>query len=151
MKKLALFASVLMLGVLAASAGTLGVAQYNDDPVTATPSTLIPTGTGYASFLTVKNNTAANQTYTILYFSLQGVDRTPGANTFTISANSARGWRPVETDAGSEGAGSTVPNATAGPNGTASIIYSAVGNAPSGRVLTTVGVANLAYAWSMIP
>jgi hypothetical protein len=149
MKKLALFASVLMLGVLAASAGTLGVAQFNDIPGVADVVTLIQP-VGNATFLTVKNNTGSTATYTVLYYSLLGVDRTPGANTFTVAGNAARGWRPVQTDA-SEGAGSTIPNATGTAGaGTASIIYTD-SPPPSGRVLTTVGVAQLAYAWSMIP
>jgi hypothetical protein len=151
MKKLALFASVLMLGVLAASAGTLGVAQFNDSAVTCDPATLIPTTAGNATFLTLKNNTGAAAEYTVLYFSLLGVDRTPGANTFSIAGNAARGWRPVQTDA-SEGAGSDIPNATgSGAPGTASIIYTGAASDVSGRALTTAGVVQIAYAWTLVP
>ena len=150
MKKLALFASVLMLGALTAAAGTLGVAQFNDIAPSCDPTTLLPTTAQNATFLTLKNNTGTTQTYTILYYALIGTDRTPAANTFTIGANAARGWRPVQTDA-SEGAGSAIPNATgSGGAGTASIVFSDAVT-PSGRVLTTVGSVGLAYAWSMIP
>ncbi|MBM3289926.1 MAG: hypothetical protein FJY92_07220, partial [Candidatus Hydrogenedentes bacterium] len=110
MKKLALFALVAMVGVVSAGAGTLGVAQFNDAAVTCDTATLIPTTAGNATFLTLKNNTGSDQTYTVLYFALTGANRTPAANTFTIGANAARGWRPVQTDA-SEGAGSSIPNA----------------------------------------
>ncbi|NUM55995.1 MAG: hypothetical protein HUU46_20330 [Candidatus Hydrogenedentes bacterium] len=147
MKKLALFASVLMLGALTAGAGTLGVAAFNDGAGTTdinlTPSSL------QATFMTLKNNTGSPQEYTILYYSLQGVDRTPAANTFTIAGNAARSWRPVATDA-NEGAGSTIPNATGTAGaGTASILYTD-SPAPSGVVRIFVGNQS-SYSWSMIP
>ncbi len=95
MKKFALIAAVLMVGVLAASAGTLGVAQFNDPNNVTDPATLLPTTAGNASFITLKNNDGVTNTYTVLYFTLQGVSRTPAANTFTIAANASRVWRPV--------------------------------------------------------
>lgn len=151
MKKLALFASVLMLGVLTASAGTLGVASFSDGGGNV-DSQLFPPSLA-ATFLALKNNQATTSTYTVLYFGLDGSNRTPTNNTFSIAGNAARGWRPVATDP-NEGAGSLVPNATAGSGaGTASILYTdAV--APSGAVRVFVGGAagaNSSYAWSMIP
>jgi hypothetical protein len=148
MKKLALFASVAMLGVLSASAGTLGVATFNDGGGT-TDAQLIPPSL-QASFISLRNNTASAQEYTILYYSLQGVDRTPSPNTFSIAGNAARAWRPVATDA-NEGAGSTIPNATGTAGaGTASILYTET-PAPSGAIRTFVGVANTSYSWALIP
>ncbi|MCC6796069.1 MAG: hypothetical protein IT366_13200 [Candidatus Hydrogenedentes bacterium] len=151
MKKLALFASVLMLGVLTASAGTLGVASFSDGGGNV-DSQLFPPSLA-ATFLALKNNEATANEYTVLYFGLDGSNRTPVANTFSIAGNAARGWRPVQTDP-NEGVGSLIPNATGTAGaGTASILYSdAV--APSGAVRIFVGGAagaNSSYAWSMIP
>ena len=152
MKKLALFASVLMLGVLTASAGTLGVASFSDGGGNVDSQLFPPTLA--ATFLALKNNEATTNTYTVLYFDLLGNSRTPAANTFTIAGNAARGWRPVATDP-NEGAGSLIPSATAGSPGagSASILYSDA-IAPSGAVRIFVGGAagaNSSYAWSMIP
>lgn len=147
MKKLALFASVLMLGALTAGAGTLGVAAFNDGAGTTdinlTPASL------QATFLSLRNNTGSASEYTVLYYSLQGVDRTPGANTFTVAGNAARSWRPVATDA-NEGAGSSIPNATGTAGaGTASILYTDA-TAPSGIARIFVGNQS-SYSWSLIP
>ncbi|HRI86906.1 MAG TPA: hypothetical protein PLJ47_14845 [Candidatus Hydrogenedentes bacterium] len=148
MKKLAMFAAVVMFGVVAASAGTLGVASFSDGGG-ATGTNLFPTSLA-ATFLALKNNQSTTSTYTVLYFGLDGTNRTPAANTFTVAGNAARGWRPVATDP-NEGVGSTVPNATGTAGaGTASILYTdAV--APSGAVRIFVGGVNSAYAFSMIP
>lgn len=155
MKKLALFASVMMLGVLAASAGTIGVPQYND-VTTATDANLFPTADGQAAFIALKNNDAVDHTYTILYYSLTGSDRTPASNTFTIAANAARGWRPIANDA-NEGAGQTIPNAGTGGTGSttagaAAILYTDT-VAPSGRVLQliTAGTVKSTYSYSLVP
>lgn len=150
MKKLALFASVLMLGVLTASAGTLGVASFSDGGG-QTNSQLFPP-TLAATFLALKNNEATANEYTILYFGLDGSNRTPVANTFSIGGNAAVGWRPVATDT-NEVAG--IPNATAGPGGaTASILYTDA-IAPSGAVRVFVGPGtgsnNSSYAFTMLP
>ena len=152
MKKLALFASVLMLGVLTASAGTLGIASFSDGGG-ATDAQLFPSSLA-ATFLALKNNEATTNVYTILYFGLDGSNRTPVANTFSIAANAARGWRPVNSTDTNQGVGISLPHATgAAGSGTASILYTdAV--APSGAVRVFVGGAagaNSSYAFSMIP
>ncbi len=148
MKKLALFASVVMFGVVAASAGTLGVASFSDGGGN-TDAQLFPPSLA-ATFLALKNNESTTSTYTILYFGLDGTSRTPAANTFAIAGNAARGWRPVASDP-NEGVGSSVPNATgAAGAGTASILYTDA-NAPSGAVRVFVGTVNSTYAFSMIP
>ena len=145
MKKLALFVSVVMLGALAASAGTLGIAQFNDGGG-QTDSLLFPT-TLQASWISLKNNDATTTTFTVLYYGLDGTNRTPAANTFTIAGNAAVGWRPVATDT-NEIAG--IPNATAGAgSGTASILYT--GADPSCRVAVFVGGVNSTYAFTAIP
>lgn len=157
MKKIALFALVAMMGVLSATAGTLGVAQFNDRAATCDALTLIPTTNEFATFLTLKNNTGATVTYTIQYFTLTGTSRGPtGPNTFAIGPNAARVWRPVQTDtSGAEGPGTAIPNADgSGGAGTASILYP--GSNPqdvSGRALTTARTADgpISYAWSLIP
>ena len=149
MKKLALIASVVMLGVLTAGAGTIGVAQFNDGGGT-TDTQFFPASL-QASFITLKNNDGVTNTYTIAYYTLTGTSRGPsGANTFTIGGNSARTWRPVQTDP-NEGAGSLIPGATGtGGAGTASIAYSDT-NPPSGMVRIFVGGAQSAYAWTLLP
>jgi len=153
MKKIALFAMVAMMGVLSAGAGTLGIAQFNDRAPTCDALTLIPTTNEFASFITLKNNTGSTNEYTILYFSMLGVSRTPTANTFTVAGNAARVWRPVQNDTGgSEGAGTAIPNATGSQGaGSASILFSDAVN-PSGRVLTTARTVDgpLSYAWTAI-
>ncbi|MDZ4860095.1 MAG: hypothetical protein SGI88_14045 [Candidatus Hydrogenedentes bacterium] len=152
MKKLALFASVIMFGALAASAGTMGVAAFSDG-AGGTNSQLFPTtGQFAATFLTLHNNTNATNVYTILYFANDGTAR-GGAQTFAIPANAARGWRPVATDA-NEGVGSSIPNASgAAGAGSATILFTdAV--PPSGAVRVFVGGAagsNAAYGFAMVP
>lgn len=148
MKKLALFASVLMLGVLTAGAGTLGVAQFNDGGGQTNTELFPPTL--QASWIALKNNTGSTATYTILYYGLDGSNRTPAANTFTVAANSTVGWRPVATDT-NEIPG--IPNATAGSGaGSASILYSGTSTDVSGRVAVFVGGTNPnTYAFALIP
>ena len=156
MKKLALFASVVMLGALAASAGTIGVPQFNDGTA-AVGGDLFPTSDGQAAFIALKNNDAVAHEYTILYYGMSGETRFASPNTFSIAANAARGWRPIANDAAAEGLGVTIPN-----QGTAVTGSPVVGNAtilytdtldPSGRVLQTVtaGTAKTSYAYSLVP
>jgi len=145
MKKLALFASVLMLGVLTAGAGTLGIAQFNDGGG-QTNSLLFP-ATLQASWIALKNNDATTTTFSVLYFGLNGASRTPAANTFSVAGNAAVGWRPVASDT-NEIPG--VPNATGTAGaGTAAIVYP--GAVPSCRVAVFVGTVNSTYAFSAIP
>ena len=161
MKKAAMFALMVMFVAVTATAGTIGVPQFNDEAV-ATGADLFPTATGKATFIALKNNTATDAEYTILYFGLTGGNRTPGANTFSIAGNAARGWRPIQTDP-NEGAGQLIPNATAPGGGdlasptagTATILYTGGSSDVSGRVLGfitgTTAATNAAYAFALVP
>lgn len=152
MKKLALFASVVMLGVLTAGAGTLGVAGFSDG-AGSTNSQLFPAnGQFAASFIQLKNNTGSTQTYSVLYYANDGTNRTPAANSFTIPAFAARGWRPVATDA-NEGVGSTIPNATGTAGAGSAVILFTESPAPSGAIRVFVGGlngANSSYSWTLV-
>lgn len=109
MKKLAIFAVVMMIGASAALASTLNVPFFRDAPDLAR---------GTRAFIGVKESSGADQTITIVYTALNisgdPVDQTV---TFALGANQSVSWEPVE-DGANEGTGQAVPNMTIeGPNG----------------------------------
>ena len=162
MKKAAMIALMVMFVAVSATAGTIGVPHFNDEAV-ATGADLFPTATGKATFLALKNNTASTQEYTILYYGLTGGNRTPSPNTFSIGANSTRGWRPIQSDPNEGTVGQATPDMTApqvgdlgSPTaGNATILYTGTSADVSGRVLGfitgTTAATNSAYAYALVP
>ncbi len=149
MKKTAIICSVVMLGALTALAGTISVPQFNDGGGDTDSGFFPPSNS--ATFITLHNNTAVAQEYTILYYSGTGANRTPAVNTFSIGGNASIGWRPVSTTDANEGAGAAVPNATgAGGNGSATILYADTID-PSGRVFVNVAASLSSYAFALFP
>lgn len=147
MKKAAFVFSILALGVVTAFAGTISVPSFNDGGDN-TDANLFP-NVDSATFITLKNNTTATQTYTILYYRLTGVSITPANNTFTIGANAARGWRPVSSTDPNEGAGGAIPNTTGNFAASATILYTDSVD-PSGRVVVFSSTGS-SYAFALFP
>jgi len=150
MKKVTIMFSVLALGAVAALAGTISVPQYNDGGGDTNSAFFPPTLS--ATFINLKNNTSVTQTYTILYYTLDGFDRTPAANTFSIDANSSVGWRPFNaTDANQGPSGILIPSKV-GPEGagSATILYTDTVD-PSGRVLINAAGSQSSYAYALFP
>ena len=87
----------LMLSVAAVSfASTLAIPWYLDR---ANAGTGFPPSEFEASFCTIKNNVVEEPLLcAIEYFGADGSDFTPAANTFSIPANSAVGFRPCVVD-----------------------------------------------------
>jgi hypothetical protein len=106
MKKL-LFVSVIALSFVGlAVASSLSVPFFLDNGSTGQ---IVPE-TGTASFIGLKNNTAAGITVTVTYRSNEGQDLTPAENTFVLGSYVGTGYRPAVDDAASEGAGSEIPD-----------------------------------------
>jgi hypothetical protein len=134
------------MGAATAGAVTLSFAQANDGGGNVDSSLMPPSLS--ATFFSVSEVDGTNQTLTLLYFGLDGSNRTPSANTTTIAGNSARGWRPVANDP-AEGAGQSIPNAT-GTAGALTCQVISTGNI-RGRALVNVGGVNASYAFAAIP
>ena len=124
MKKLTFTALVLMIGTVA-FASTLGIPWYVDNgaPNGASP----PIGKaaagsyGQCTMIFLKNNTGDALPCTIMYYSAEGAELGPFGttsinkdNTFSIPANAAVAFRPVQDDPAAEPAGRAIPNRPAG-------------------------------------
>lgn len=150
MKKVAFMFSILALGAVVALAGTISVPQFNDGGGN-TNSSFFPT-TLSATFINLKNNTSTAQTYTILYYSLDGVNRTPAVNTFSIAANASVGWRPFNATDPNQGPSGILIPSKVGPEGagSATILYTDTVD-PSGRVLVNVAGSVSSYGYALFP
>ena len=149
MRKFTVLFTAVVLGTVAAFAGVISVPQFSDGGG-STNSSFFPTANS-ATFIAMKNNTSTTQTYTVLYYSLVGVNRTPTANTFTIAGNASVSWRPVADDPNEGVLGQAVPNATGtGGSGSATILYSDSTD-PSGRVLVNAGATLSSYGYALFP
>lgn len=99
MKKYAIAAIVMAIGVSGAFAASIGIPLFIDNAArfAGVPSTA---GNGVTGIVTLKNMTNADITCTIQYYNLAGDLLGPfGANaTFGIKANSSLGFRPVVED-----------------------------------------------------
>lgn len=151
MKKVAFAFSIAVLGAVTAIAGTISVPQFNDGGA-GTDSAFFPPSLS-ATFIALKNNTPVPQTYTILYYGLDGTDWTPTANTFTINGNSSVGWRPVNSTDPNQGPdGLLIPSAAPGAPGagSATILYTDSVD-PSGRVFVNAAARSSSYAFALFP
>jgi hypothetical protein len=150
MKKVAIMFSILVLGAVAAYAGTISVPVYVDFGGDSDGNLIPPNGT--VTWIALTNNTASDQTYTVLYHELDGDDVSPptlAERTFSIKANASIGWRPVSSTDANEVAGQAVPNATSSASGSATILYTDAID-PSGRVLG-INAAGYGYAFAIVP
>jgi hypothetical protein len=147
MKKVAIMFSILVLGAVAAYAGTISVPVYVDFGGDSDGNLIPPNGS--ATWIGLKNNTAQAQEYTVLYHNLSGTSVTPAANTFSVGPNQSIGWRPVSSTDPNEVAGASVPNATSTATGSATILYTDAID-PSGRVFG-INASGYAYSFAMFP
>ena len=109
MKKLSIFVALMMVAGVA-SANTIVVPFFNDGGSLASE-----TAAGMRTYIRVKALDAETTVCTITYVDINGVDGTPGDNTFVLAPLATVGFRPVADDSVSEGAvGQAVPNATGG-------------------------------------
>ena len=98
-------ALLMVAGV--ASANTIIVPFFNDGGSLAGGD-----NTGMRTYVRVKNLDAETIVCAITYVDVNGVDGTPGDNTFVLAPLSTVGFRPVADDSAAEGAaGAAVPNA----------------------------------------
>lgn len=149
MRRFTVMLTAVVLGTVVAFAGVISVPQFNDGGGN-TNSNFFPASAS-ATFIALKNNTSTTQTYTVLYYSLTGGNRTPAVNTFTIAGNASVGWRPVADDPNEGALGQAVPNATgAGGSGSATILYSDSVD-PSGRVFVNAGATLSSYGFALFP
>jgi hypothetical protein len=150
MKKAVIMFSILVLGAVAAYAGTISIPVYVDFGGDSDGNLIPPNGS--ATWIALKNNTASAQEYTVLYHTLAGVDVSPvsaAARTFSVGANASIGWRPVSSTDPNEVAGASVPNATSSATGSATILYVDATD-PSGRVFG-INASGYAYSFAMFP
>lgn len=74
-----------------------------------------PAGTALTAvngFIGLHNNTGSPIVITVTYRRANGVDITPAANTFSLSADTSVSWTPVTNLPSTEGVGAGVPNAS---------------------------------------
>jgi hypothetical protein len=112
LKKLSILMTLAMVMTVAgvASANTIIVPFFNDGGSLSTAS-----GTGLRTYIRVKNLDSATIVCAVTYTDINGVDGTPGDNTFVLGPLATVGFRPVAADTAGEGPkGSLVPNATGG-------------------------------------
>ena len=102
MKRLSLFAILLVVGAGVSFAITIGVPWFVD---TADPGSGYPPSAGTMSVIYLHNNTASIKTCQIEYFSGTGIDLNDepgreggGGGTFNIAANATIAFRPVKFD-----------------------------------------------------
>lgn len=93
-----------------ASANTIIIPFFNDGG-----SLALEDPVGMRTYIRVKNMDAETIVCAITYTDINGVDGTPGDNTFVLGALATVGFRPVANDTAAEGAvGAAVPDATGG-------------------------------------
>ena len=112
MKKLSILMTVAMVMTVAgvASANTIVIPFFNDGGSLATED-----ASGMRTYIRVKNLDSATIVCAITYTDINGVDGTPGANTFVLAPLATVGFRPIAIDSAAEGpVGVLVPDATGG-------------------------------------
>ena len=108
MKKLAIFAAVMVVGCGVAFAATLNIPFFRDNSTNLT--------SGIAGVITVKEASNNPRTITVVYTALNASDNpTNQTVTFALGANQVIAWNPVQNTVGlpgGESAGSIVGNMT---------------------------------------
>jgi len=121
MKKLSIFAAMMVVMAGVALASTLDVPFFFDNNTNGPSGANSATGygTGEASFINVKETSGSDQTVTVIYTAIN-TSGTPSNQTVTffLPGNQAVAWTPVSTNHPAENAQSVViPNMTiVGPN-----------------------------------
>lgn len=101
MRKLAIFAAVMVVGAGVALASTLNVPFFSDN-----------SNQGTDGFIGVKEGAGVDQTLTIIYTTVNNSDQVINQTvTFALGANRSIKWQPVQ-DTATENKGSLVPNMT---------------------------------------
>lgn len=109
MKKLIVFATVMVIGAGVAMGATLTVPFFFDQGDSAVNN--FPPTVGNMSFIGIKNNTASDIEVQVTYADPSG-DIDP-SNTFLLKGGQGLSWRPFADDVGIEGAdGNSVGDAT---------------------------------------
>lgn len=113
MKKIAIFAVVLVLGTGVAFASSLNVPFFLDNAAPLGGS-LAPSS-GSVTFIGIKNTTSSDIVITLTYFVRNNDPNDSGfittdPATAILSANQGLGWRPGSDDPGIEGAGNAIPD-----------------------------------------
>ena len=139
MKKLALFAGVVMLGAGVAFASSLNVPFFLDR---APNDGTFPPSANEGSYIGIHNNLSVDLEVAIQYFDNNANDATPANNTFTLPANSTYSFRPVGDDPTVEGPAAAVPNITTGKSGTATLTWVGGPNDIQGRLVQTNSAGN---------
>lgn len=107
MKKFALIALVLTVGVTCAFAASLKVPWFVDN---APPAAGIPPTSGTTTLVYLSNNTNSQVVCSIRYFSAGGADLGPNTNnTFSIDPNATVAFRPVANDPSTANGGQENP------------------------------------------
>ena len=137
----------LLIGGLAMAA-TLTVPFYFDNATT----NQFPPATGETmGFIGVANTTSSAVVMTLTYTTPQGVDVTPGANTYSIPANQSVSWEPAQNNPNAEGVGANVPNATSGVTGVCIIEFAGSDGDLVGRFIQWSNSAVTAAAgWNVL-
>ncbi len=106
MKKIAIFAAVMVVGAGVALASTLNVPFFLDNQSNNAGST------GVVGRIGVKEGSGSDQTITVIYTALSSSGTpTDQTVTFVLGANQQVRWNPVQSNsAEASGAGSAVPN-----------------------------------------
>ncbi|PCJ56196.1 MAG: hypothetical protein COA73_12615 [Candidatus Hydrogenedentota bacterium] len=129
MKRLAIFACVMIVGAGAAIAATVSIPFFNDG--------------GQDAFITVQNVSTSDVTITVSYF--QGASGT-GVSTAVLAANTSLSWQPFKDVGGGEVQG-TIADATAA---TGSVTINSTG-AVVGRFVQINGTAAFAHNVEITP
>lgn len=149
MKKLAIIASVLVLGATVAMASSLSIPFFRDTGTNLSGG--VPTS-GFAGFIGIRNNTTRDIVVQVVYNALVNnafVNSAPA--TFLLQANASVSWRPVANDP-AEGAGQSVPNMTLGSTAGAATLSWTGGSATDiqGRYVE-IGGGGFSFAYLLPP